>query len=277
MLSGAHLAAGVRYNKPSDGEAATVWSLSGQYDLSDNLFVRGSAGTAFRLPDAESLYAQDPINNGEVGNPDLKPERSTNFNASVGARAAGFTAELIGFHRETKDLITFGDTPDPDVSTFVNSPDKVTAKGFEAVITGDVSPSVSLQASWTHAKTQMSGTDLQIIRVPKDTGQAVLDIHPEGRPFGGSITAAYTGAVFDNVSSGFGRIDRGKYAVVDLNAWLTFGPDDRHRISARAENLFDRNYATSVNRAFADGTGAPFLLHYRGTPRTFHVTYAYSF
>jgi vitamin B12 transporter len=277
MLANTHLAAGVRYNNPSDGEDATVWSVSGQYDLSDLVFVRGSAGTAFRLPDAESLYAQDPINNGEVGNPDLKPERSTNYSASAGLNGTGWTAELIGFWRETKDLITFGDTPDPDVSTFVNSPDKVTAKGFEAVVTGAFSPSVSLQASWTHAKTQMSGTDVQIIRVPKDTGQAVLDIHPEGRPFGGSISAAYTGAVVDNVSSGFGRIDRGKYTVVDLNAWLTFGPGDHHRISARAENLFDKSYATSVNRAFADGTGTAYLLHYRGVPRTFHVTYAYSF
>ena len=90
-LPNTHLAAGVRYNHPDNGESATVWNVSGRYDFSEALFVRGSLGTAFRLPDAESLFAQDPLNNGEVGNPNLKPERSKNLNLAIGGQGMGWS------------------------------------------------------------------------------------------------------------------------------------------------------------------------------------------
>ncbi|MDB5453386.1 MAG: TonB-dependent receptor for transport vitamin [Caulobacteraceae bacterium] len=278
VLPNTHLAAGVRHNRPDQGEDATVWSLSGQYDLSDLLFVRGAAGTAFRLPDAEQLFAQDPVNNGEVGNPNLKPERSRNLNLSAGANGAGWTAELIGFWRDTRDLIDLaGETPDPDVATFINTPGKVTAKGFEAVATAQPNPSVSLKASWTHARTHVAGSGLQLAGVPKDIAQGVLDVHPVGWRVGGAAIASYVGDVVDNVPSGFGRQPRGNYAVVDLDAWVTFGPGDHHKLSARLENALGEAYTSAVRRSFRDADGSAYLLHYRGVPRTVHVTYAYSF
>ncbi len=60
LLDHTVIAAGVRFNSPSIGESATVWTLSGKHDFTDNLFVRGLAGTSFRLPTAEELFANDP-------------------------------------------------------------------------------------------------------------------------------------------------------------------------------------------------------------------------
>lgn len=278
LLPRTHLAAGVRYNAPDPGDGATVWNLSGQYDLTDHLFARTSFGTAFRLPDAESLFANDPIFNGEVGNPNLRPEKSRTFNASVGWTSPEVRAELIGFWRETKDLNSLeGETPDPDVLTFINLPGKVTAKGFEAVVTADLSADWSLQASYTHARTRAAGSSVQLATVPEDIAQGVFDWHPQGRPYGASLLANWVGEVADNVSSGFGRQAHGHYAVVDLNGFMTFGQGDHHRLSARLENLFDKTYATRVTRSFNDVTGDPYLVHYRGVPRTLHVSYAYSF
>jgi vitamin B12 transporter len=118
----------------------------------------------------------------------------------------GLVAELIGFARDTKNLIDLsGETPDPDVFTFINLPGKVKARGFEVVGNVDVSPSLSLQGSYTHARTKPEGTDLQLAQVPKDTAQGVVSFHPEGRPFGGDLIGNYVGSVVDNVSSGFGR------------------------------------------------------------------------
>jgi vitamin B12 transporter len=277
LLARTHLALGVRYNHPDVGSSATVWNLSGLFDLTDTFFIRGNAGTAFRLPDAESLFAIDPINNGEIGNPNLKPETSQNFNASIGGHGQGWSLELIGFARDTKNLIDLsGETPDPDVFTFINLPGKVKARGFEVVGNVDVSPSLSLQGSYTHARTKPEGTDLQLAQVPKDTAQGVVSFHPEGRPFGGDLIGNYVGSVVDNVSSGFGRRQRGHYAVIDLNTYLTFGPGDRQRLSARLENVFDEDYSTRTSRATRDAGGA-YLTHYRGVPRTLHVAYTYSF
>ena len=68
--------------------------------------MRGATGTSFRLPDAESLFANDPINNGEIGNPNLEARNGDlrlRLDRRRGLRNLGW--ELIGFHRQTKNLI----------------------------------------------------------------------------------------------------------------------------------------------------------------------------
>jgi vitamin B12 transporter len=107
-LENPKLAVGLRYNVPSFGPSAAVWSGSGRFDFGEALFVRGMVGTAFRLPTTEELFANDPKD--ELGNPDLRPETSFNVNASLGGRL-GFLAlpalgwEAIGFYRNVTDLI----------------------------------------------------------------------------------------------------------------------------------------------------------------------------
>jgi hypothetical protein len=56
------LAAGVRYNYPNFGDSATVWDVSGRYQLPGDLFIQTLVGTAFRLPMAEELtkFARSP-------------------------------------------------------------------------------------------------------------------------------------------------------------------------------------------------------------------------
>ena len=277
LIANTHLAAGVRYNSPDKGDAVTVWNVSGQYDFTPNLFIRGTGGTSFRLPDAESLFANDPLFNGEVGNPDLKPETATNINASIGGEAGAWGWEAIGFHRETKNLISLsGETPDPDVFTFINLDDKVTAKGIELVGHVQLGPDFQLQGSYTHSRTRQSGQTQQLNQVPEDIAQATLDWHPAGRPFGGSLVANYVGSVTDLVSGGFGPVQHGHYTVLDVNGYVTFGPGDRHKILASIQNLTDEDYFTRLSRATRD-TGGSYIVHYRGVPRTLHVTYSYAF
>jgi vitamin B12 transporter len=275
MIPNAHIAAGVRRNFIKTADDATVWNVSGQYDLSASLFVRGTAGTSFRLPDAESLFANDPIFNGEIGNANLKPERSRNLNASLGGQMAGVSWELIGFYRQTKDLISLdGETPDPDVFTFINLPDKVRARGVEAVVSAQPSQNVSLQGSFTHARTRQTGQGRQLAGVPKDTAQAVFDLHPADKTYGAGATVNWVGSVYDNVASGFGPRSRGHYVVVDLNGYVALGRYGR--LGVRLENVLDEDYFTRINRATKD-TGGSYLVHYRGVPRTVHVAYSYSF
>lgn len=276
MIPGLHLAAGFRHNMSKSSEDATVWNVSGQFDIGDALFVRAAGGTSFRLPDAESLFAQDPLNNGEIGNPDLKPERARNLNVSVGAQGGGWRGELIGFWRETKDLIALnGVTPDPDVFQFINIAEKVKVRGFEAVVTGEPSAWLSVKASYTHARTRQGGASVQLTEIPEDTAMAAVDLHEPGGAYGAGATLNWTGDVVDVLPSGIGRVDRGDFTVVDLNAWVQVG--EHGRLSARLENALDEEYSTRVRRFFRDGTGTAFAGHFRGVPRTLHFTYAYSF
>ncbi len=153
----------------------------------------------------------------------------------------------------------------------------MTASGFEAVGHVDLNASLSLQGSYTHTRTRQSGASTQFDRVPEDVAQAVVDIHPQGRGFGGSVVANYVGSVSDLVGSGFGPIQHGHYALVDLNAYVAFGPGDRQRINVSLENVLDKTYSTRVSRAFRDADGSPFLVHSLGVPRTLHVSYSYNF
>ncbi|WP_296600413.1 TonB-dependent receptor [Phenylobacterium sp.] len=274
MLPNTHLAAGFRSNFTKHSENATVWTVSGQYDLTPNLFVRGAAGTAFRLPDAESLFAQDSLNNGEIGNPDLKPERSRNLNLSIGGQTEAFRVEAIAFFRDTKDLISLdGATPDPDVLQFINLPDKVKARGFELSASGQATDWVSWKAAYTHARTKQTGSALQLVNVPEDFGMASVDISPPGKPYGAGARLNWVGDVYDNLPSGIGRVNRGNYAVVDLTAYVDVGPG---RLSAKLENALGEDYAVLTRRYFRD-TGPAYIGHFRGAPRTLHVSYAYSF
>jgi vitamin B12 transporter len=276
LIPRGHLAAGVRHSFTKVGGDATVWNLSGTYDLGSSVFVRTSVGTAFRLPDAESLFAIDPINNGEVGNPNLKPERSRTLNASIGGQMRGLNWELIGFARATRDLIDLaGPTPDLDVLTFINLPDKVTVRGFEATLSADPALWLTLSASFTHARTRQTGSTLQLAGVPRDHAQAHVDIHPAGENYGFGAALIYMGDVVDQVPSGFGRQARGDYAVVDLTAWARLGASGR--LTARLENALGEDYATRVGRASRDASGARYLVHSRGVPRTLHVSYALDF
>ncbi len=64
--------------------------------------------------------------------------------------------------------------------------------------------------------------------------------------------------------------------MVDLTGYVTFGADDRQRISVKLQNLLGEDYFTRTNRATRD-TGGSYLVHYRGVPRTLNVAYSYTF
>src|SRR4029450_2871975 len=78
-----------------------------QYDFPKAMFARATVGTSFRYPDAYELFAQDPT--CCFGNPNLKPETSTNFNGSIGRRVIAATTAIelkaTGFYRRVSDLI----------------------------------------------------------------------------------------------------------------------------------------------------------------------------
>ncbi len=275
LLPHASFAAGLRYNDPSVGPGATVWNVSGKYDLPGGLFVRGMVGSAFRLPTAEELFADDP--NDERGNPDLKPERSTNLNLSIGGVSAErrLRWELVGFYRNITDLISFDGFDDAtNQSLAQNIPGKVRVRGGEVVLDAAVTQTFSANASYTYSRSRQAG-DLQIARVPEQVAKASFDYHPTDRRFGASVSLNYVGKVFQSVWDG--REQFGNYATVDLAARV-YLDEQRHQIvTARLENAFDREYAASLGSAERDSDGSNYTYWNLGVPRTFQVRYTYQF
>jgi outer membrane cobalamin receptor len=281
LIPNAHFAAGLRYNIPSVGESAVVWNGSGQYDFSKSLFVRTTFGTAFRLPTAEELFANDPED--ERGNPNLKPETSTNANLSIGGVAdlgpASLKWELIGFYRDIKNLIDYA-TFDPDTNqdVFGNVAGTVITRGVEATLEWAITASLSGNFSATYNKTRQSGSEVQFNQIPVTQVKLGFDYHPSGAPCGASVNIVHLGNVDDMpLGSDAGRFGYGNYTVVDLSARLFLDSHRRQRIDLHLNNAFDRTYASALGHGVDDVSGDAYVVHDLALPRTFGVNYTYSF
>ena len=276
------LAFGARFNAPSNSQSATVWNLSGQYDMTGNLFARGTVGTAFRYPDAYELFAADPT--CCFGNPNLKPESSTNVNGSIGGRiltgATNVTLEAIGFYRTVKDLIVDVDDGSGETTITANRDDTVRARGVSLVASSVVNTAVSGSLGYTYSRSQQSnevaGGYSAIAGIPSNQLEASIDVHPSSQPFGVSFTVNHVGEMFDTVPV-FGEVASGDYTVADLSGRVFLDRRRRHRVSLRLENLFDQDYTVRHARGFRDAPATPFLVHNLGTPRTFHVSYSFNY
>lgn len=281
LIPNAHFAAGLRYNIPSVGESAVVWNGSGQYDFSKSLFVRANFGTAFRLPTAEELFANDPED--ERGNPNLKPETSTNANLSIGGIAdlgpAALKWELIGFYRDIKNLIDYA-TFDPDTNqdVFGNVAGTVITRGVEATLEGAITASLSGNFSATYNKTRQSGSEVQFNQIPVTQVKLGFDYHPPGAPYGASVNIVHLGDVDDMpLGSDAGRFGYGNYTVVDVGARLFLDSRRHQRIDLHLNNAFDRTYSSSLGHGVDDVSGDAYVVHNLALPRTFGVNYTYSF
>jgi outer membrane cobalamin receptor len=271
------LALGARYNVPNVGESAAVWSLSGKHDFSDEFFLRGQVGTAFRLPTAEELFANDP--DDERGDPNLKPEKSTNANLSVGGNLGlpHFKWELVAFGRDVTNLIDYVSfDADTDQAVFGNVPGTVRVRGGDFDV-GTEFPdfSVSLDYTYSHDETSVSG---QIDGIPVQQAKASFDYHPEEQPFGLTLSAIFVGAEFaTGLGVDGGRAEYGKYPVVDLAGRYFIDAHRHHIITLRLENVFDRQYATSLGTGVSDADGSTYTYSNLGVPRTLEARYTYKF
>jgi vitamin B12 transporter len=276
------IAVGARFNAPTNSQKTTVWNVSGQYDLSStgSVYTRGTIGTAFRYPDAYELFAIDPT--CCFGNPNLKPEKSTNVNGSIGGRVpAGETSinlEAIAFFRRVSDLIVDEDDGSGETTITANSENKVKVYGVSFIGSSALTSGFSASLGYTYNKSQeneLAGGYNAILGLPSNQFEAAFDLHPATKPFGVGLTVNTIGEISNSVS-GIGTVPSGDYTLVDLSGRYFFDRARRHRVTLRMENLFDEEYSTTFRRNFTD-TGSPFLAHYLGTPATFHISYSFSY
>ena len=273
------LAAGARYNDPSVGDSATVWNVSGKYNFGSGFFLRGQAGTAFRLPTDEELFANDP--DDERGNPNLKPEESHNANLSVGQNLRpgdlNLTWELIGFYRNITNLIdyaTFDATTNQAV--FGNVPGTVRMRGGEFSLDVAANSTVSGHLDFTYNHTFDPSTGTQTADVPNTLLKVQVDLHPQDAPYGATATLNHVGTA---IATGLwdGNESYGNYFLFDLDGRYFFGDQRRHRIDFSIQNLFNHMYTTGLGTGVRDADGSNYTYWNLGTPRTFRLAYTYSF
>ena len=119
--------------------------LGATYKLSENARVKANWGKGYRAPTLYELYSQmekvgmAPMPVNVIGNPNLQPEESTNFDFGFEAEKGKVNGKVTYYHNKIKNMIDGGDY-DPDKlaqniiwSEYINR-GEVEIKGLESEI-----------------------------------------------------------------------------------------------------------------------------------------------
>ncbi len=76
--------------------------LDASYAISNHFKLYGSANSSLRMPTFTDLFYNGPTN---IGNPDLKPEKSVTYEGGLKLTFKGFSGHAGAYHRRGKNLI----------------------------------------------------------------------------------------------------------------------------------------------------------------------------
>ena len=152
-----HFTLGIRYDKAEQNDVTTTRLIS-RYQLSSSSTISAQYSEGFKLP---SFFA---VAHPFVGNPELKPEQSQNYDLSIDSNfmAGNLTSRFSVYRNIFCDLVDF----DPIAFTNVNR-SKVTAKGAEAYLTYQANEQLSLSGQFTYNKMHIDEAGVVLRRRPK--------------------------------------------------------------------------------------------------------------
>jgi vitamin B12 transporter len=223
--------AGARVDHHSRFGSHTSPRLSAAYALSPHWRVRAAAGRAFRSPSAGELAY--PF----YGNPDLEPETSRSYEAGIDMTGTNTSVSVTGFSSSYHDLISF------DPLTFVAANiNRATVRGAELTAGMRISTPWRVGASYTHLLTRDESTGLPLYRRPRNVGSVTVSYVREVWSVSGDVNAV--GRRFETDFATFTDRYNPGYAKFDLAGTYRLLPS--LQLTARVENLFDREYAEAL-------------------------------
>jgi vitamin B12 transporter len=224
------------------------------YKPTDDLNLKGNVGTAFRAPAPDEL-ATDYVSSWGmhyIGNPDLKPEKSTSYDIGIEYTKGLFKGGLAFFNTEFKDKILSYKDNTLNAMTFKNV-NGATLQGIEANASYDVGLALGLNISVepftniTHHTRYSSKDELEISKygktllyTPKWTG--AFGIRAGQDKWDARLIANYTGdeKVQDWSEFPYPVVEKADFTVVNLKG--SYRPIENLEITASIENLLDRAY-----------------------------------
>lgn len=158
--------------------------------LNDRLLFRAAAGRTYRAPTFDELAP------GLFGNPNLQAETAWSYDAGLEyALASGLTLQVGGFYKDATNLITSA----PPLFIPVNVGHAIVSGGSVELL-GRVSPRWFVRANYTAQRARDAATDLDLIYVPRTTGnlEIVYRVKP-GATVG--LTVGYAGDMFADAAN----------------------------------------------------------------------------
>lgn len=187
------------------------------------------------------------------------PERSRSYEVGIkGEILSGVTTTLAVYDIRKNNVLETVDIGDGN--TITEARDKVTSRGVEFDIAGEITRRLSVIASYayTDASDPQSTSGDSVVNVARHTGSVSLSYRPggvlEGLSLGGG--AFHTGRRYGGLSQSPGGANTvpfhlGAYTTFDLNAGYSVRLASGHTAYARLtlRNLTNRNYDQSAGNA----------------------------
>jgi len=241
-----HAVLGVAYDDHDTYGDSTTWNAEYGFDLFEQTRWVLSAGTGFRIPNA---YERFP---GFGGNPDLRPEKSRNYETGIQQRIGrAHRIDLRVFRTDMDDLIAFFGGINQNVNEFRNEGIDLSyhwqTELWSATLTGLLQDPVNRD------------TDKQLARRAKRSLGGKLQRRFGGHSLGLAINATSDRPDIDALT--FTPTTNPGYTLVNLYGSLRLDP--QWQLEAKAENVLDKDYQTTAGYNQA---GAGFFLSLRWTP-----------
>ncbi|TNE71540.1 TonB-dependent receptor [bacterium] len=157
--------------KDADAKYQISPRLGIAYPISEKGLIYFSYGYFFQMPSYENLYTNSQIILpqssgifGLFGNPNLKPERSTQYELGLKQEiAAGTAIEVTGFYKDSRDYVSSGtinETYNPTVryATFINR-DYASSKGLTVAVNQDLGGALTLGVDYTYTTVEGSNSN----------------------------------------------------------------------------------------------------------------------
>lgn len=214
------------------------WRFNWDYGLS----AFASFGNAFKAPTFNQLYFPG------FGNPGLRPEKSTNFEAGFTGHHDWANWELRAYHTNIEDLIVFSGTP-----FTARNIGKAQIDGIEAEIATQI-------FGWNNklSMSLMTPKDRQTnLRLPRRVTETLsYDVSRSFGDFDIGASVLAQGERFDNSTN---TVRLGSFMTADLRT--AYRIDKNWMLSAKLNNMFDKHYQT-VNTYNSFGRNFYFSIHY---------------
>ncbi len=238
------LAAGVRHDDVTGVDGETTWRLGATLALPEiNARIRAAVGTAFRAPSLFQRFGISAFGGfiTPVGNPDLKPERSTGWEIGADTDLALFgrprfaTLSWTYFNSRVRDAIVnvFG----PSGSTFVNI-GRLDIEGAELGLSIRPHRAFEATVNWTITESFDADTDRRLLRRPEHVVSVTARLAPMERLVI-APTVLFTGRADDVVYADDGSfLGRGvtKSGTI-VNLTVTWQALDQAALFLEARNL----------------------------------------
>jgi vitamin B12 transporter len=253
---------GVRRDHNSTFGNFTSYRAGAAYELPGAMRVHAAIGSAFREPTFEESSSAQPF---DVGNPDLRPERSRSWEAGLerdivrGRAAVGATY----FNQRFRDMIQYNGLVAEGEPNYYNLA-AATSDGVEVTLRVTPLTPLTLSASYTYTKTRVTNAGIdssatasfvqgqRLLRRPANLASATVSyafrrpetsLHLELATVGDRDDRDFS----DEVTFVPKAVTLPSYTVVALAGELGIlrrgaSASPELVLTARVDNLFDRNY-----------------------------------